>query len=69
MQKLVINHWMNLIKKYNSFDQIKLEEIRYGLTGLYLTLSKAIIISTPNFINNLTWKSLISWHPTDTPIG
>ena len=59
MQKLVINHWMNLIKKYNSFDQIKLEEIKYGLTGLYLTLSKAIIIFIISIILNIVKETFI----------
>ena len=59
MQKLVINHWMNLIKKYNSFDQIKLEEIKYGLTGLYLTLSKAIVIFIISIVLNIVKETFI----------
>lgn len=44
MKKKIINHWMNIIKKNKNYDSIKLSEIEYGLTGLYLTLSKLIII-------------------------
>lgn len=44
MQKKIINHWMNIIIKYNDYEQSKLNEIKYGLTGLYLTLSKMVVI-------------------------
>lgn len=44
MKKIVVNHWMNIIKKNKDYDDIKLKEIEYGLTGLYLTLSKSIVI-------------------------
>lgn len=59
MQKLVVNHWMNLITKYNSFDQVKLAEIKYGLTGLYLTLSKTIIIFIISIILNIVKETFI----------
>ena len=44
MKKFIINHWMNIIKKNKDFDKQKLAEIEYGLVGLYLTLSKSIMI-------------------------
>lgn len=44
MKKAVINHWMFLIKKNKNYDDNKLAEIKYGLTAIYLTLSKSIII-------------------------
>ena len=45
MKHLIVNHWMNIIKNNKKYDKIKLAEIEYGLTGLYLTFSKLIIIS------------------------
>lgn len=46
MKALVINNSINLIKSYYpNYDDTKLEEIKYGLLSLYLTLSKVIIIS------------------------
>lgn len=45
MKQKIINHWMNIIKKNKNYDDVKLAEIEYGLTGLYLTFSKLIIIS------------------------
>ena len=44
MEKFIINHWMNIIIKYKNYSEDKLEIIKYGLTGVYLTLSKIIII-------------------------
>lgn len=45
MKKIIIGNCMNIIKKYQQYDEIKLEEIEYGLTAIYLTFSKLIIIS------------------------
>ena len=60
MQKIIINHWINIIRKSNNYDNIKLEEIKYGLTGIYLTLSKFIIVLLLSFILNIfIYKSLI----------
>lgn len=59
MQKIIINHWMNLITKYNSYDDIKLEQIKYGLTGLYMTISKAIIIFIISLLLNVVKESII----------
>lgn len=44
MKKIVVSHWMNSIKKKKMYNEIELAEIEYGLTGIYLTLSKLIII-------------------------
>lgn len=45
MKKFIINNCMNYIRKNTNYDDIKLSEIKYGLEGLYLTVSKTIIIS------------------------
>ncbi len=44
MKKVIINHWMKIIKEKKNFNDKKLSEIEYGLTGLYLTISKLIVI-------------------------
>ena len=45
MKKTFLNFAINLIKKNNPhLNEIKLEEIKYGLEGIYLTISKLIII-------------------------
>ena len=43
MKKKIINNLIELIKKYNNFDEIKLQEIKYGLETIYLTIIKTIV--------------------------
>lgn len=46
MKQKFLNFSLNLIKeKHPNIDSIKLEEIRYGLEGLYLTITKFVVIS------------------------
>lgn len=59
MQKVIINHWMNIIKKHNNYDDIKLTEIKYGLTGIYLTITKLIVVLILSFILGITKHTLI----------
>lgn len=45
MKELVINNSLNLVKRqYPDYDDEKIAVIRYGLEGIYLTVSKTIII-------------------------
>ena len=44
MKNLIVNSYMNHIKKHNNYSNEKLEKIEYGLTGFYLTISKIIIV-------------------------
>lgn len=43
MKNLVVDYGMNLVKKENKYDDIKLQEIRYGLEAIYLNVSKFIV--------------------------
>lgn len=45
MKKLIMNKIMNYIKNNTNYADTELIEIEYGLTGIYLTVSKIIIIS------------------------
>ena len=45
MKKIILNHWMNIIKNNKNYDNVKLAEIEYGLTAIYLTVSKLIVIA------------------------
>ena len=45
MKNLIVNGTMNYITKYKDYDEVTLEELRYGLASIYLTFSKLIIIS------------------------
>lgn len=44
MKNYIINNTMNYILKYNNYDKIKQEELKYGLVGIYLLISKLIVI-------------------------
>ena len=45
MKKYLIGRCMSLIKQEKpELDEVKLEEIEYGLTGLYLSITKIIVI-------------------------
>lgn len=45
MKKFVMNHAMHVVKGvYPNYDDDKLDEIRYGLEAIYLSLSKTIVI-------------------------
>ena len=59
MKKVIINHWMNIIKNEKNYDSVKLSEIKYGLEGLYLTLSKLFIIFTLSVIIGIFKEVLI----------
>lgn len=45
MKKYLIKKCIIFIKKYNNYNDEELEKIKYGLEGIYLTLSKFVLIS------------------------
>lgn len=59
MKSFIINHLINLIKKYYNYNKIKLDQIKYGLETLYLTVTKTIMILIIAFILNLTKELLL----------
>lgn len=45
MKTAFLNHYINTITKYNpSYNSDEIEKIKYGLEGIYLTITKTIII-------------------------
>lgn len=62
MKKKFLNSSMNAIKKYYpEYDEEKLEIIEYGLEGIYLTVTKLIIIySLAYFLDILLETFLVS---------
>ena len=44
MKKFLIKRTMNFIKNNTKYDDVKLKEIEYGLVGIYLLISKTIVI-------------------------
>lgn len=44
MKKRFINNVSSFITKYNDYSDLELKKINYGIEGLYLTLTKTIVI-------------------------
>ena len=44
MKKKFLNYSLNLINSNNLYDEVKLEEIAYGLETVYLTVTKLFVI-------------------------
>lgn len=60
MKNICLNFSMNSIKKYYpDYSETQLEEIRYGLEGIYLSITKLVFISTLSIILNLFSEMLI----------
>ena len=58
MKEKYLNFMTGFITKYNKYTDEEIEEIRYGLEGLYLTFTKLVIILIISYILHIT-KDLI----------
>lgn len=58
MKNKILNNCMHLIEINSNYDEIKLAEIKYGLEGIYLLISKLIIIGILAYFLHL-FKELI----------
>ncbi len=60
MKEIFLQKSINLIKKNNpSIDYIKIEEIKYGLEGLYMAITKFIAVLTIAFIFDIVKEFII----------
>lgn len=60
MKNICLNYSINSIKKYYpNYSETQLEEIRYGLEGIYLSITKLVVISIVSIILNLFNEMLI----------
>ena len=59
IKNAVLDSWMKSVKTLEKYDEVRLAEIRYGLEGFYLTISKLIIIIPLAFILNTAVYTLI----------
>lgn len=50
MKDFIIDKCVNYIKKYNDYSNDDINIIRYGLEGIYLTITKVLIIIILSFI-------------------
>lgn len=58
MKSIVINSMLKVIENNNTYDDVKLKEIKYGLESFYLTVTKTIVIFSISYILG-TLKTLI----------
>lgn len=60
MKELIVGHSMNLIKdQCPQYTEEKLEEIKYGLASIYITISKTIVIFAIAFILGILKELII----------
>lgn len=60
MKSKFLNYSLNTIKKYNSnIDDIRLDELRFGLEGFYITITKSIMISFLSIVFNIFYEMLL----------
>ena len=59
MKKFIINNCINYIKKNTNYDDTKLKEIEYGLAGIYLLISKTIVIFILSYILGIFKEMII----------
>ncbi len=59
MKKVVMNYTMDLIKKNGNYDEEQLAIIKYGLEGIYLTITKLIIILFLAYFLNIITEVVI----------
>ena len=52
MKDFIIDKCVNYIKKYNDYSNDDINIIRYGLEGIYLTITKVLIIIILSFMEN-----------------
>lgn len=59
MKKVFLEKSLNLIKNYYSYDDIKLQEIKYGLETLYITITKTVVIFALALLLNIFKELMI----------
>lgn len=59
MKQLFLNNSMELICKYQSFSDCDKKKLLYGLEGIYLTISKLVILLILAFILDMFWEFVL----------
>ena len=60
LKELFLNSTINFLKKYNSYTDNELVKLKYGLEGLYLTITKVFIIIIVAILLNVFVEVLIT---------
>lgn len=53
MKSIFMNRTLSFVTKYRNYSNEEIEKLKYGLEGIYLTLTKLIIIIVLSFILNI----------------
>ncbi len=59
MRDVIINKQINMLKKYNNFDDEKISIIKYGLESIYILITKTVIILLVSYLLGLLKETLI----------
>ncbi len=60
MKQLFLNSTLNFITKYNkNYSNDELDKLRYGLEGIYLSITKLVVIFLIAIILNITWELIV----------
>lgn len=59
MKEKFLNLCITFLQKNNDYSELELKKLRYGLEGIYLTLTKTIIILLVSLILNIFLETLI----------
>lgn len=58
MKELFLNNYMNMVKKNNpTFSKDELDKMKYGIEGIYLTITKLFVILLLGFIFNILYEN------------
>lgn len=59
MREQFLTYSMNKVREQSSYDEDKLDEIRYGLEGIYILVTKSIVIFSIAIILHIFWELLL----------
>lgn len=59
MKQLVLNRSLDFITKYKDYKEDEIEKLKYGLEGIYLTITKLVIIFILSIILNISKEVVI----------
>lgn len=59
MKEKFLDYTINYLKRYNDYSNEELKKLRYGLEGIYLTITKVIVILLVSLLLNIFFEVVI----------
>ena len=59
MKNIVVNNIMSFISKYNKYNDVELEELKYGIVSIYLLVTKLIVILITSILLGIVKEMLL----------